>query len=157
MYIPDSTAQSMLKNISDPKLREIYGNILSGNFPFKVYCMNPQSKTHKLGLLIGYIDGKGRCIEEITLDKSGAPIAGIETSRDRFDGRKGFRCHCGNWSIQAAEERPVLGKYKIPVPPTKEDLLEINARIQKTGKTLGMVFSNGKLEYDGFMIEQVAS
>lgn len=157
-HVPNSVVQGMLKNITDPKLRETYGNILNGNFPYKVYCMTPRAGAdgkdkHKPGILIGYIDGKGRCIEEPTLAKSGQPIAGIETSRDRFDGRKGFRCYCGNWSIQAPEEQPVLGKYKYPVPPTKADLAEISERVHASGKTPGMVFIAGKSEYDGFMVE----
>ncbi len=159
-HVPDAVVQGMLKNITDPKLRETYGSILNGDFPFKVYCMTPHSglngkDIHPAGTLIGYIDGKGRCIEEPTLNKKGEPIAGIETSRDRFDGRKGFRCYCGNWSIQSPEEKPVLGKYKYPVPPTKDDLGEIQQRLQASGKQLGQQFIGGKMEYDGFMVERV--
>lgn len=155
----------MLKSIPDPKLRETYGSILNGDFPFRVYCMNPgmigigkkRAPAHEPGVLIGYIDGRGVCIEDPTLNKEGLPVAGIETSRDRFDGRKGFRCYCGNWSIQSPEEQPVLSKYTIPVPPTRADIEEIAARLTKSKKVLGMVFVDGKMEYDGFMIEQVAA
>lgn len=153
----------MLKNITDPKLRETYGSILSGNYPFSVFCMDPQKLTgekkqaHPKNQLIGYIDSKGRVIDEPTIRKAdNRPVAGIETSRDRFDGRKGFRCYCGNWSIQAPEEQPTFKKYKFPVPPTKEDLVEIHQAIQKSGKTPGLEFINGAAEYDGFKIEEVA-
>lgn len=145
----------MLKNVSDPKLRETYGAIIQGKFPYRVFCMEPKNKVHPSGQLIGYIDGKGVCIDELLLSKSGVPIAGIETSRDRFDGRKGFRCYCGNWSIQAKEERPTFKKYKYPVPPTQADMGEIFQRIQESGRQQGMTFTNGSCEYDGFRVEEV--
>ncbi len=161
--IQQSVLNGMLKNVTDPKLRETYGAILSGKFPYKVYCMNPQTlpgdkkPAHAPGVLIGYIDKKGRCIDEPVQRKDGLPISGIETSRDRFDGRKGFRCYCGNWSIQAAEEQHRLGGKAgaRPFPPTKEDLLSIHNAIAKSGKRVGMDFVMGVLEYDGFKIQEV--
>lgn len=161
--IQQSITNGMLKNITDPKLRETYGAILSGKFPFKVYCLDPQTlpgekkPAHKAGVLIGYIDNRGRCIDEPVQRKDGRPISGIETSRDRFDGRKGFRCYCGNWSIQAPEEQPTLGgkQHAHPFPPSRDDLIAINEAIQKSGKRIGSDFVNGSMEYDGFRIEEV--
>lgn len=151
----------MLKNITDPKLRETYGNILNGDFPFRVYCTDPQKLpgekklAHKKGALIGYMDLSMKCIDEPVANKAGIPISGIETSRDRFDGRKGFKCYCGNWSIQAKEEQPTLKAAVLPAPPSKQDLIDIHGALQKSGKALGMQFADNKIEYDGFMIEEI--
>lgn len=161
--IQQSVTNGMLRNITDPKLRETYAAILSGKFPFKVYCMNPgtfpgeDKPAHAKNVLIGYIDKKGRCIDEPQQRKDGRPVSGIETSRDRFDGRKGFRCYCGNWSIQAPEEFKFLGgkANPSPFPPTKTQLEEIAAAIGKSGKAYGMQFILGQMEYDGFRIEEI--
>lgn len=155
MHVQNAVLNGMLKNVADPKLRETYGNIIAGNFPFRVLCIKPQNKAHKPNLVIGYIDGKGVCIDEPTTNKDGLPIAGIETSRDRFDGRKGFRCYCGNWSIQAPEEKPVFAKYQYPVPPTQADMAEIFVNLQKSGKEQGITFVDGRAEYDGFAVETI--
>lgn len=152
MHVNNSVLNGMLSNVTDPKLRETYGAIIAGKFPYHVLCMDPQNKAHKPGIVIGHIDGRGRCIDEPTVGKNGEPVAGIETSRDRFDGRKGFRCYCGNWSIQAAEEKPVFKKYKFPVPPTQADMGDIFSALQASGKVLGPEFINGRMEYDGFAI-----
>lgn len=156
MHVHNSVLNAMLQNVADPKLRETYGAIIAGKFPYEVYCMDPQNKAHKPGVLIGHIDGKGRCIDEPTTNSKGVPVAGIETSRDRFDGRKGFRCYCGNWSIQAAEEKPTFQKYKYPVPPTQADMNEIFGAIQASGKVQGPEFIDGRMEYDGFAIVENA-
>lgn len=161
--VQQSIMNGMLKNISDPKLRETYGAILSGKFPFRVYCINPQvlpgekKIAHEPGVLIGYIDNRGKCIDEPTQRKDGLPVAGIETSRDRFDGRKGFRCYCGNWSIQAPEEQPTLGgkANARPFPPTQKDLTDIHAALAKSNKEFGTIFIDGVSEYDGFRIEEI--
>ena len=151
----------MLSNITDPAMRQTYGDIISGKRPFKVYCMNPQKLpgekkcAHTKGALIGYIDRNGRCVDEPVTREDGKIISGIETSRDRFDGRKGFRCYCGNWSIQSPEEQPTLGKYRMPMPPSREDLSTIATAIQKSGKKPGYEFINGTMEYDGFKIEEI--
>lgn len=149
----------MLKNISDPSLRETYGNILSGKYRFLVYCLDPQINPvtkkpfHKKDTLIGYITESNKVIDNPVLNKKGQLISGIETSRDRFDGRKGFRCYCGNWSIQAPEEEGVLQQSAIPLPPTQSDLIKIHENIQSSGKG-PLEFINGRAEYDGFAIEE---
>lgn len=154
----------MLKNISDPRLRETYGNILSGKYAYKVHCLNPQINPatkkpfHGPKMPIGYITQKGQVIDVLIQDKkTGQPIAGIETSRDRLDGRKGFRCYCGNWSIQSPEERGVLETASTPMaakPPTQEQMVEIFSRVEKSGK--GPVqFIKGWAEYDGFGLEEI--
>lgn len=161
MQVNNSVLNGMLKNVTDPKLRETYGAIISGKFPYRVFCMDPQAirgekkAAHAKGVLIGYIDGKGVCIDEPVGRKDGEIVSGIETSRDRFDGRKGFRCYCGNWSIQAPEEQPTFKKYKFPAPPSQADLNEIFAALKKSGVTPGYQFINGSMEYDGFKIEEI--
>jgi hypothetical protein len=162
MTVQNSLINGMLQNIPDPKLRETYGAIASGKFSIAVHCQNPQKlsgekrNAHKKGVLIGYIDLKGRAVEEPISRDDGTVISGIETSRDRFDGRKGFKCYCGNWSIQAPEEQPTFKKAGNPaLPPTREGLEEIFAAITKSGKVQGYDFINGSMEYDGFKLEEI--
>ena len=161
MHVDDATIKGMLNNISDPGMRATYASILNGDFPYKVYCMNPQKNSkgklfHKKGALIGYMDGKHKCIDEPRIDNNGVPVSGIETSRDRLDGRKGFRCYCGNWSIEAREEQGSIQRGLITGPPTKKDILTIHDKLQKSGKKLGMQFSGGVAEYDGFLVRRMA-
>lgn len=163
MHVNNSVLNGMLKSVTDPKLRETYGNIISGKFPYRVFCMAPQKlagetrQAHKKGVLIGYIDGKGKCVDEPVSRADGQIVSGIETSRDRFDGRKGFRCYCGNWSIQAPEEQPTFEKTNPAAPPTREQMEEIFAALTKSGKAQGYQFINGAMEYDGFKLEEVTS
>lgn len=155
----------MLQNIPDPKLRETYGAIASGKMSYRVSCVNPQKlpgekrNAHAKGVVIGYIDLKGRCVDEPVSRKDGEIVSGIETSRDRFDGRKGFKCYCGNDSIRAAEEMAVIGDYKeTPIfarPPSKKELSGIYNELQLSGKTPGYEFINGSMEYDGFKVEEI--
>ncbi len=161
MQVPNSVMQGMLKNISDPRLRETYGNILSGSYAYAVYCINPQKNPatgkpfHANPCKIGFLTKRGQVIDAMTTDKkTRQPIAGIETSRDRFDGRKGFRCYCGNWSIQSEEEQGVLKQSTVPMPPTKDELQQIFGRVQASGKGQ-LQFINGIAEYDGFRLEEV--
>ena len=162
MQVNQSVAQGMLRNISDPALRETYGNILSGKYRFLVYCLDPRTNPetgkpfHKAGALIGYVTKTNKVIDNPTQNKAGLPVAGIETSRDRFDGRKGFRCYCGNWSIQADEEKGVLKQSRFPTPPTQDDLFKIHENLQKSGKG-PLQFINGRAEYDGFALEEAKS
>jgi hypothetical protein len=151
----------MLKNISDPKLRETYGAILSGKYAYKVYCMNPQKNPetkrqfHAKKFPIGFISRGGRVIDAQATDKkTGAPMAGIETSRDRLDGRKGFRCVCGNWSIQSPEEQGILDQSFSPTAPTQDQMIAIFEKVEKSGKG-PLQFINGWAEYDGFALEEI--
>ena len=162
--INQAIANNMLKNISNPRLRETYGNILQGKYAYKVYCLNPQINPatkkpfHGPKMPIGFITKKGQVIDVLVQDKkTGQPMAGIETSRDRLDGRKGFRCYCGNWSIQSPEERGVLQTAKTPMaatPPTQEQMVEIFNRVEKSGKGQ-LLFIKGWAEYDGFALEEI--
>lgn len=159
--VNQSILNGMLKNIPDPKLRKIYGHILNGDFPFKVYCNNPQKlageskQAHQKGALVGYIDNNGKVIDDPVTREDGTIISGLESSRDRFDGRKGFKCYCGNWSIQCEAEKPHLKQSSFPVPPTSDELQAIFDTLRDSGNPQGMEFVNGVLEYDGFKIEKV--
>jgi hypothetical protein len=154
MQVQSKVLNDMLRNIPDPALREAYGQIIGGQFPYLVYCMKPANKAHKPGVLIGYITKNNRCIDEQTRNKDDEIVAGIETSRDRFDGRKGFKCYCGNWSIQCEEE--ALPQSAIPRPPTRDEIFEIHERLMKSDRPQGMDFSAGPMTYDGFKVEKAA-
>lgn len=164
MQVQNAVLNNMIRGIKDPKLREQYGNIISGKYPYKVYCMtpgiNPRNKkpAHPKKFHIGYVDKAGVSLEIQTVDKENIPIAGIKSSRDRFDGRKGFSCHCGNDSIRAAEEQKVIGTYKkVPVfarPPTRDEIQRIFGELQKSGKG-PLEFDKGWAIYDGFALEEV--
>lgn len=157
--INQAVANQMLKNIPDPRMRAMYGSILSGKYAYKVYCLdphiNPDTKKpyHSDKCLIGYILANGQVMDNLTVNKKNEPVAGIETSRDRLDGRKGFRCYCGNWSIQSNEERGILKEATSPMPPTKKQLEDILIKVQ--GKP-PLHFSDGVAIYDGFMLEEVS-
>lgn len=163
--VQTSVLNGMIQAIPDPKLRETYGAIAAGKFSIAVHCMNPQKlpgekkNAHAKGVLIGYIDLKGRAVDEPIARDDDTVVSGIETSRDRFDGRKGFKCYCGNDSVRAPEEQRVIGDYKkTPVfsrPPTRDELSGIFNEIQKSGKTPGYEFINGSMEYDGFKLEEI--
>lgn len=166
MTVQSSLLNNMIQSIPDPKLRETYGAIAAGKMSYSVHCMNPQNVpgkiklAHKKGELVGFIDLKGRVIDEpVAAEDGGDPVSGIETSRDRFDGRKGFKCYCGNDSIRSDEEKAVIGDYdKTPVfsrPPTRDELGGIFNELQKSGKTPGYEFINGSMEYDGFKLEEI--
>lgn len=161
MPVNQNILNGMLKGITDPKLRETYGSIISGKYAYQVFCMapmiNPATKKpfHADKCAIGFVQTNGQVIDTLTVDKkSGDPIAGIETSRDRFDGRKGFRCYCGNWSIQADEEKGVLQAAVVPRAPTREEISMIYENIQKSKKG-PLQFIGGSAEYDGFRLEEV--
>lgn len=164
MQVQGALLNDMLKGISDPKLRQTYGNIISGKMPFAVYCLDPQKNPetgkpfHAKKCKIGYLDVNGNALDAQTVDKNKEPIAGIVSSRDRFDGRKGFKCYCGNESIRSPEEAAVIGTVKkVPRfnrPPTRDELGKIFQEMQKSGKT-GLEFINGWAEYDGFGLEEL--
>lgn len=157
----------MVKNVADPELREHYGNIINDQYPYEVYCLNPgtfiddkgkERPFHAKKCKIGYITQKNQCIDLQAQDKNGRILAGIETSRDRFDGKKGFRCYCGNNSITAEEEKDMLESSPIPNtarPPTREELIAIYEKITVNGKEIGTQFINGEAEYDGFLVKEI--
>lgn len=166
MVISTAVANNMLKNVSDPELRRLYGDIISGKFSYSIFCLNPGSfqdqktgkmkKYHADKCLIGMITPDGRVADNMTLNKDGVPIAGCESSRDRLDGRKGFKCYCGNNSIIAPEEQGVIAAQRVPTAPTKQDLMTILEKVQESGKGQ-LEFVGGWVEYDGFGLMEAES
>jgi len=154
----------MIKNVSDPKLRKMYGNIINDKFPHEVFCadpkINPKTKKpfHATPCKIGFLDQDGRAIDASATNKAGEALAGIETSRDRLDARKGFKCYCGNSSILSKEEKGHFESAPTPAlakAPSKEDLMAIYDAMQKNNTTTGYQFIGGECAYDGFIIREV--
>lgn len=148
MQVSQNLMNEMIKNVADPGLRDRYAMAISGKYPKSIYCMKPQKRKHKPGKLIGYIDNRDHCIEENTQNKAGEFVAGLFTSRDRFDGLKGFRCHCGNSSIVCDEEADTV------VPgwtPNQKDMAKIWNRLQ--GSNCKQSVEGPVMEYDGFKVE----
>lgn len=158
MHVRSNLLNDMLSNISDPKLRDTYAQVISGKFPFIVYCMDPQINpatglSHEAGVLIGYVRRNGKTVEEVVVDEDGTRIAALVSSRDRFDGQKGFRCLCGNSSIVCPEEADIV------VPgwfPNKADLTKIAKRLEGQVKKAKALTVGSSVEYDGFRVEEVA-
>lgn len=159
-------AKEMLNNIPDPRMRKLYGDILAGRKNLAVYCMNPakvygkRALVHPKEYLIGYVEPSGHVLDSPSVDEDRNFVAGIETSRDRLDGRKGFKCYCGNTSIRSEEEQQVLGSYaEVPIistPPTREQLTSVFELVQKNKKGQ-LQFVDGAANYDGFMLKEVVS
>ena len=156
MQVAQNVITDMLKNIKDPKLRGVYGNIISGKITGLVRCNSDNCQ----GRIIAHITEDGRVDETPPLPqkklKKGATIAqrvyssGLEGSRQRFDGQWGFRCYCGNNSILCAEEQGII----TPARPSEEDLQKIATRLSRR-KGNPYEIKNGKCAVDGFTIEEV--
>lgn len=137
--------QELIDNIPDPKMRAHYGQIVNSRIVAKVNCLSNECK----GRCVGYLKSDGFVVEEITVDKkTGARIAGIETSRDRFDGQKGFKCTCGNSSIVALSEQGIITAAQ----PNTADLEQIAQNLKKL--PINYTEINGVKEVDGFAIER---
>lgn len=189
----DNLINDMLKNIPDPKMRSIYGQIASGDIAQKVLCMSediyedrevalldendepvlfksgphkgePKTKVENVlvrkgcaGRVIAHIYSDGRIEETPPVESDSARFgyeSGLEGSRIRFDGQRGFRCYCGNNSIMCEEEKGILNP-NMPVPPTQDDLYQIAERLSKRETPNLTPDESGKLSIDGFVIEEV--
>ena len=99
MHIQQNVVKDMLGNIKDPKLRGVYGSIISGKIVAQVHCLSDHCK----GRVIAFIDETGKVGEtdpEVSPEgANGLYSSGLEGSRQRLDGQMGFRCYCGNSSI----------------------------------------------------------
>jgi hypothetical protein len=161
MNIPEKTLQNMLASITDPKMRELYGNILGGNVTHQVECLSSTCK----GRIVGYIfapsmNGQVVVSDNLLMDEktatpvldeqTGLPVSGIKSSRERLDGQRGFSCWCGNTSILAQEEKGVISANM----PTMDDLQKIAGRLQAKGGQSRPVI-NDIIEVDGFKIVKV--
>lgn len=156
MQVAQNVITDMLKNIKDPKLRGVYGNIISGKISGLVRCNSDNCQ----GRIIAHITEDGRVEETPPVankkPRKGATIAqalyssGLEGSRQRFDGQYGFRCYCGNNSILCTEEQGII----TPARPSEQDLITIAERLQKRQGN-PYIAKNGKTEIDGFTVEEV--
>lgn len=150
MQIQQNVVKDMLKNIKDPKLRGVYGSIISGKIVAQVKCMSARCN----GRVIAYIDETGKVDETApkvdTKGKYGLYSSGLEGTRQRFDGQVGFRCYCGNSSILCEEEKGII----TPARPSQADLEKIAQRLSQRN-TNAYLPKNGKTNIDGFVIEEV--
>lgn len=150
MQIPQTVIHDMISQIEDPKARQLYGGILSGDISSFVHCM---SKTCK-GRIIAHVRADGIVTETPpvidTKGKFGLYSSGLEGSRVRLDGVLGFRCYCGNNSVLCKEEDGVI----TPAMPTREQVQNILVKINKR-KGEQYIAKNGKIEIDGFIIEEL--
>ena len=150
MPVHNKIIQDMLGNINDPKMRSVYGRIISGDIVKQIECWSDNCK----GRVIATVDSKG-AVEETppVVDpegKNGIYSSGLEGSRQRFDGQIGFRCYCGNNSILCEEEKGVI----TPARPSMEDLEKIAERLERRKPNLYPV-NKGKQNVDGFVIKDV--
>lgn len=150
MQVGQNVIKDMLGNIQDPKLRSVYGSIISGKIIAQVKCMSDRCK----GRVIAFIDESGKVDEaEPRIDpkgKYGLYNSGLEGSRPRLDGFMGFRCYCGNNSVLCEEEKGVI----TPARPSQADLEKIAERLSHRKANIYLP-KNGKTNIDGFIIEEV--
>lgn len=155
MQISNNIIKDVISNISDPKLRELYGQIINDSITHQVKCTSRVCRER----VVGYIFANGVVKDNLLLDavgspkldkKTGLPVSGIRSSRQRFDGQRGFQCWCGNNSILAQEEKGVITSSV----PTKSDFEKIANRLMSRGK-LKIPKINGKTDIDGFIVEEV--
>lgn len=107
------------------------------------------------GRVIATIDDQGRVDETEPLPNDNAFFrgvykSGLEGSRLRLDGQRGFRCYCGNNSILCEEEQGVI----TPSRPSRADIEKIAERLSKRNGNIYLP-KNGKTEIDGFVIEEI--
>lgn len=158
MSIRQNVINDMLKNIPDPKMRNVYGSIVKGDIVAQVHCLSDTCK----GRVIAYITSDGK-VEETPPEANKQPKgnealveqklykSGLSGHRLRFDGQIGFRCYCGNASVLCAEEKGIIK----PSRPTEQDLNTIATRLQKRNGRDIYPTVKGKTEVDGFLIEEV--
>lgn len=150
MQVGQNVIKDMLGNIQDPKLRGVYGSIISGKIIAQVKCLSDRCK----GRVIAFVDESGKVDEaEPRIDPKGAYglyNSGLEGSRQRLDGQWGFRCYCGNNSVLCEEEKGII----TPARPSQADLEKIAQRLSRR-KTNIYLPKNGKTNIDGFVIEEV--
>lgn len=150
MQVGQNVIKDMLGNIQDPKLRGVYGSIISGKIVAQVKCLSDRCK----GRVIAFIDESGKVDEaEPRIDpkgKYGLYNSGLEGSRQRLDGQMGFRCYCGNNSVLCEEEKGVI----TPARPSQADLEKIAQRLSRRKANIYLP-KNGKTNIDGFVIEEV--
>lgn len=76
--------------------------------------------------------------------------SGLEGSRQRLDGQRGFRCYCGNSSILCEEEKGVI----TPAVPSQLDLQKVAERLSNRKPNLYLP-KNGETKIDGFNVVEL--
>lgn len=149
MQLHDNVVEDMLANITDPKLRDAYGEIINGKTTHFVHCNSVACG----GRVIAYInaDGLVRETKPVLSDDAlkGVYSSGLEGSRQRLDGHLGFRCYCGNNSILADEEKGIIDANV----PSKQDLYRVADRLSR--RTRIALPTVGDITIDGFTKEKI--
>lgn len=176
MQISNEQLHALLSNIPDPKMRKELSDIATGKITHEILCLSEDvfidtdepvlnkkdepilnkdgsAKTKSVKTLLR--EGcKGRSIAKVY---SGGKIvmtssdgkAWLKSSRDRFDGNKGFQCWCGQDSLLAKQEMGHIGESV----PSNEDLGAIWQKITKDPSSYPVI--NGEKIVDGFMIKEI--
>lgn len=139
----------MLKHIPDPGLRDYYAKIANGQFTHQVCCHSKSCKGRVIGRKMALDNNRYSWVDDDLVGEDGRPVSGLASSRQRFDGKEGFRCWCGNDSILAKAEKGIIGGN----PPTAEDLQKIATRLGPDLMTQPV--QNGKVKVDGFTVEEI--
>lgn len=176
MHISNSQLQSLLSNIPDPKMRKELSDIATGKITHEIYCLsediiedreveildknnekvldkNGNAKTKTIQVIVR--EGcKNRLIAKIYNTGKVVMLASegkawLKSSRDRFDGNKGFQCWCGQDSLLSKQEVGHIGEAH----PSNEDLANIWQNITKDPSSYPVV--NGEKIIDGFMIKEI--
>jgi len=149
MVHQDNLVKDMLRNIPDPKMREQYGRLLSGEIAQEVHCLSDNCK----GRIIAYIGKNGKVTEAEPIAGEDGPngiyTSGLEGSRIRLDGTLGFRCYCGQNSILLEEEQGVITNRL----PSESDLNTIALRLSK--RTNIIIPEHVKAKKEGFAVVEV--
>lgn len=176
MQISNEQLHALLSNIPDPKMRKELSDIATGKITHEILCLsedvftntdepvlnkegeplldkegNPKTKSVKTltregckGRLIAKVYNTGKIVMTSSDGK-----AWLRSSRDRFDGNKGFQCWCGQDSLLAKQEMGHIGE----AAPSNEDLGAIWQKITKDPSSYPVI--NGEKIVDGFMIKEI--
>lgn len=176
MQVSNAQIQSLLNNLPDPKMRREMSDILTGQVKYEILCLSEDVyqdveepvlnkkgeqvldkkglvKTETINKLVS--EGcKGRSIGKIyntgkVVMTTSDGKAWLRSSRDRFDGHKGFQCWCGNDSLLAKQELGHIGE----AAPSKEDLGEIWKKISSDPNSYPTI--KGETIIDGFMLKEI--
>lgn len=147
-HLPQNTLNDLLNSIPDPKQRKIISDIATGKVVKQIICTKGGKESHPKNAVIGYIYSSGRI--EGAQNSKGEMM--LRSSRDRFDGNKGFECWCGNDTRIAEVEAEDIDKRGNP--PTRNGLENILKKLNM--KKEAYPVKDGAQNIDGFIIQEVA-
>ena len=119
--VDQETINKMLDNITDPNQRDLFGQIIRGDFIQQVKCNSDECG----GRVIARKTVNNVWVDDF-LEEDGEPVSGLQSSRERLDGATGFKCWCGQDTLVASTEEGIITANV----PSKEDLLKIAQNIQ---------------------------